>query len=168
MKKLFTAATLTAILSASVLVGTPLAAQQQEDGESIVVTSQLPMKEWANSISQELSQHLNRSQGASMRDEASGIVQVRFDCDLDGRPTNISLYNRTGHRSLVNRAIRALGKLDTMHPLPQGVRPGQPFLANMVFATSEQQSEQLHDRLAFLEAKRLASARAERTYLAIK
>ncbi|MXO86640.1 TonB family protein [Altererythrobacter aurantiacus] len=164
MKNVLTAATISAIA----LIATPLAAQNVQVGEPIVVSSNMTLDQWAEIVSQDLAEQLDRMSTLPLRDQPNGVVQVRFTCDEDGKPANIAVYRSSGEHGIERLGKRAVKRLKALHPMPEVAKNGQPFLANIVFADSYEQERELFAKLADMETERLASNGEARTYIALK
>lgn len=163
MTKLSTTATFTALS----LLAAPLAAQAPAMDKGIVVTPSSEIEIWVQKVSADLNGKLKR-QIASPRETRSGVVQVSFQCDERGNPSNIAVFSNTGGNALKTHGINAVQRLESLHPLPDGTKVGQKFLANIIYADSAEEAERLHTRLMGMERRRLASSGEERTFLALK
>lgn len=64
-------------------------------------------------------------------------MAVKFICNDAGVPTNIALLQSSGSKRLDDFAVKAVGRIPTLHPLPDGVSHGQKFVATVLFARDE-------------------------------
>lgn len=137
------------------------------DEAPIYVVSQKAFEQWQDDVSSDLSRNLRN---ASYRQDGrieSGIVQIRFRLDEDGKPTDLSTYSNstsTTARSIAYRAVRKLHNLDQA-PV-SGVRDAE-FLANVIFARDELEHARLAAKLEQSEQARLASNGAEQRLVAL-
>jgi len=157
--------TLSAALTASLLVPAtwiaPVAlqaSQPYQPEQTIVVQSQRhTLDAWAGRLSQQISDNLTVPNLVGARSDVSGLVSVRFHCGPDGRPTALTITRRSGIREIDNAALRAIGKLNSLHPLPDEMTTGRSVRADIVFA----QDQITLDRLsAKLNQERRAFARS--------
>lgn len=84
-----------------------------------------------------------------------GIASVKFLCSEDGTPSEIAIVRSSGSRDLDAAAVRAVARIATLHPLPEGIAHDQPFQANIVYATSQ---KRLDRQMATLLAEKDRSA----------
>jgi periplasmic protein TonB len=70
--------------------------------------------------------------GLSNSDE--GTVDVTFRCSEDGTPTEVALARTSGSRLLDRAGVKAVQRVGSLHPLPNGVSHAQVYRARMLFA----------------------------------
>lgn len=117
------------------LTASPALARHRE--KSIVVQAeQTPLALWSTDVSRQLEKKLRYPEPMGGELPATGIASVRFQCSPDGRPASLVLSRKSGSRALDREAIRAIGAIQSLHPLPAGVKPDQHFEANILFATA--------------------------------
>lgn len=116
-------------------------------------------------VSRELDRNLERAEWPRRQPTGEGFVSVRFLRDADGRPTEVSLYRRSGSSSVDRLARRAVAGLGRTTPLPRLGGREQVFQANIIVAQSERAFDELAMRMERLENARLADPR-ERAVLA--
>ena len=157
--------TLSAALTASLFVPAasvaPMAlqaGQPYQPEQTIVVQSQRhTLDAWAGRLSQQISDNLTVPNLVGARSDVSGLVSVRFHCGPDGRPTALTITRHSGIHELDNAALRAIGKLDSLYPLPDEMVTGRSVRADIVIA----QDQITLDRLsAKLDRERRALARS--------
>lgn len=93
--------------------------------------------QWKESVSQELNRNLSYPRTYPGWDIPEGTVAVRFDCGADGKPTAVAISRSSGDRMLDRAVMRAVARIDTLHPLPAQVRNGASIRANVIFASDQ-------------------------------
>jgi TonB family protein len=147
---------LIALAGALLVTGVPAASQD------IVVSAENAA---VDSISRDLSRNLVRADWPRPQPTGEGITMVRFQRGADGRPTDVTIYRRSGQRSVDRRALEAVTRLGRGTPLPAIGTPNQIFQANIILANSHEAFADLSSQLVKLEQARLADPR-ERTVFA--
>lgn len=122
-----------AIAACALLPGTSVA--QQNEGITIE-GRQSTVNKWKQNISRDLEQGLRQPLGAQ-REIPSGAVSVAFQCSEDGKPVGIAVIQKSGSRRLDRLAVRAVTRIRSLHPLPDGITAGRPFQANIAVAGSQ-------------------------------
>lgn len=135
--------------------------------EPIVVQSQAALEEWTAEVSRDLSRNLRPGTSYSTFQPKSGIVQVSFTLNENGRAENFAFLSSSGNARTDGLAKHAVRQLRDLDEAPVQDVFEQTFLANIIFADSPAQRDQLIDQLAESERARLASGGEARTYLAI-
>lgn len=153
-----------ALTLASTLAVTALAVPASS--QDLVVTSQRTVEALVADASRDLDRQLARSVRGQRFDGAQGLAIVRFECSEDGKPQEMSLVRKSGSRSIDTAALQAVGRLSTLHPLPQSIARGQLFQANVIVADSQYRLEELQRTLARDESARLAR-REQRNVIAL-
>ncbi len=157
-------ALLAALAVSSVMSGNLLA----KDGQSILVESHRDgVAQWAATISRKLDSTLRYPRMLTGQAPPSGIVSVRFQCAEDGRLTNIALARRSGSRALDQAALRAVARINSLHPMPSSVAKDQSIQANLVFALDEDSLDRQLDQLRRESEGRFATARDGNQILAL-
>jgi TonB family protein len=136
---------------------TPAAA----DDTPILVESAAAMDEWRTDVSRSLDRRLRNIDQLDPARPRSGIVQLRFTLDEDGRAENLEVVrSSTNYRAekIATRAVRGLTKLDQAPVADVGSRT---FQANVIFARTFEELDELKAKLAKLETARLALADEE-------
>lgn len=134
-----------ALALATVIAGPALARQHEK---TIVVTSgPTTLAHWSTGFTRQLERKLHYPQPPTGDLPASGIVAVRFQCSPDGRPAGIVLHRKSGDRGLDREAMRAVSRIESLHPLPPGVKPNQTFEADILFATAWSEYQHQVDQL---------------------
>lgn len=148
------------IVLAACLPASPVAAQPQD----IVVTAQPSViTQWATRVGGDIGRHMAFPREALGREIGGGVVRVQFRGSETGKPSDVMIKTSSGSRQLDAAGARAVRRISTLNPLPDGISPDQEYEAVLLFATNEQD----HDRqIAVLKAdsarhnQRLAERRA--------
>ena len=147
------------------MAATPaLANTAQQD---IVVSPNRAMAEWRAEVSRDLSRNLDLAAEWNRYNPQTGIVQVRFSLDGNGKPVGLETYRSSGSVSTDRAAKWAVRRLHDLDRVPGGVRNGAMFQANIIFAQSRAQKDKLAGKLAWMEKKRLARNSGERNVIAL-
>lgn len=152
-----------AVLSAAAL-SPAIAESGQED---IVVSPSRAMEEWRGDVSRSLGRNLLLAERWAKHNPDSGLVQIRFQLDEDGRASNMQTYHSSGSVSTDRAAAWAVRRLNNLDEAPAGIAPGQTFQANIIFAESPSQKARYEEKLAYIERRRLASNASERGVIAL-
>ena len=154
------------LAAAALAVTLPLAAPAAA-GKDILVTSPTAMAQWQADVTRDLDHKLLLAERYTRGRPTSGIVQIRFTLDEDGKPTNLeTVYDSAGTaaRRSASWAVRRLRDLDQAPVMnASGVR----FQANIIFAENREQKTVLAAQLDRMERVRLASAGSERAVVAL-
>lgn len=121
--------------ASTLLILAPAQAGQQTK-QPIVVTGAVTLDQWSARTSKQLEQKIGRPYYASGERPKDGVVRVSFLCSETGVPKAVALADSSGHFELDNAALRAVRRLDSLHPLPDGLSPDQKYQAVVLFATS--------------------------------
>lgn len=148
---------------AASLAISPSGIQAQQDG--IVVSSARSVDDFVNAVSRDLSRSLTPPSLRSYPLDATGLAQVLFECGPDGKPTKIRIYNKSG-AGIGLLARRAVAKIRSLHPLPQGVNNDQLYMANIIVADTPRQFDKLSAELNRREKQRIAAAKGDRKIFA--
>ncbi len=149
MQTLFKA-TLAAALSMAAIV------PAMADDEPILVHSQAAFAQWQADVTNSLDRRLVSAERSSRLTPESGIVQLRFTLDENGKPQGIRTVTSSGDWSTDRVAISAVRGLNQLDEAPVANVQGQTFQANIIFAKSEAQRDKLAAKLATMETARLA------------
>jgi TonB family protein len=119
-----------------------------------VQAEQRSLAVWSADVSRSLRHNMvyPRTFARSAPDE--GAVRVTFRCTEDGRPGDLALAQSSRSRALDRAALAAIGRIDTLSPLPDGVTPNQPMEAWLIFATDEASGDRMKDGLEKQRARR--------------
>ncbi|MFC4295909.1 energy transducer TonB [Novosphingobium tardum] len=92
--------------------------------------------QWSSGMTDKINQNLELPRRV-LNESTDGTVSVAFLCSEDGTPAALRVIHRSGNSTLDRAALRAVSRIPTMHPLPQGIDHGQRFQANIIFASSQ-------------------------------
>lgn len=120
--------------SLSVLSLMQASALAQPDHGIQVTAKPVTVVKWAQRTGQLLDRSLARTRNWPAQD---GIVAVKFICNDAGVPTNIALLKSSGSKKVDDFAVKAVGRIPTLHPLPEGVSHGQKFVATVLIAQDQ-------------------------------
>lgn len=154
--------TLLTTLTAASLGITSFAALAQSP--EIVVQPERVPPSLVTQVSNNLDRNLERS--LSFYDFSSskgGIVQVAFETDANGEPTDASFYRKSDNPRLDRVAMRSVRKLSSI----DGRGRNQRYLANIIVATNWHEMQELKAELAASERARIASNTPAATYVAV-
>lgn len=101
------------------------------------------VQNWSTKVARSLDNGLSYPRPMGTSDYHSGLSKVSFHCSDAGTPSDVSIAGSSGSRDLDMAAMRAVKKIATLHPLPDGVSPGQTFQAWIVFAGDEQERDRM-------------------------
>ena len=162
MKTLIHAAAAVALAATAL---TPAIAEDAQD--EIIVSPSKALENWRSDVSRDLSRHLDLADRWGKFNPDAGIVQVRFTLDENGRPTAMETYRSSGSVSTDRAAMWAVARLNHLDDAPVRVTSGTTFQANIIFAESPAQHDELASKLAWIERKRLAANTAEADVIAL-
>ena len=137
-----------------------------DEKTQIEVTSPSAMKEWKSGVSRQLDRALRRTPERRTLVPDSGIVQIAFEVDDKGRPTNLRVKKNSANWSAARMARRAVKRIRTMAEAPITDVSEARFLARIVFADNRAQRDEMLRDIEKSERTRLASG-AERDDLIV-
>ena len=145
------------LLASVALLATP-AISQTDNGHSMVVTgASVPnVRVWSQNIAQQLDRHLVYPRAFGSADYPEGTVSVRFSCGDDGKPASVVLIKGSGNRLIDRAAVRAITRIETLHPLPAALLHGSTIQANIILAADEQSLARQQAVLRHNETLRIA------------
>ncbi|WP_157799429.1 energy transducer TonB [Qipengyuania seohaensis] len=138
-----------ATAAAATMLAVPLSSQE-------IVVSARSDQAFVQEVSKDLDTELRRMR-IDHRWTPSGIVKVRFQAGADGRPAAMETYESSGSKRLDRRVQDAVGRIDSLLPLPASAGPDPIIQANVIVAAGRTSRESLERKLAESEARRLAS-----------
>ena len=145
------------LLASVALLATP-AISQTDNGRSMVVTgASVPnVRVWSQNIARQLDRHLVYPRAFGGADYPEGTVSVRFSCGDDGKPASVVLFRGSGNRLIDRAAVRAIARIETLHPMPAALRHDSTFQANIILAADEQSLARQQAVLRHNETLRIA------------
>lgn len=130
-------------LLAAVAASLLLPAGVQADQTIIVESQRNAQRAWVAQISQDLRSQLRFPRSAGVAEYSTGAVSVRFECGPDGKPVGLNVVRKSGARMLDRAAMKAVNRLGSLHPMPDGIAGNQAFRADIVFADSAAEATRL-------------------------
>jgi TonB family protein len=124
------------------LLATPFLANAAQTHEpqapAITVNAQHEtVGQWSQRIGHNLSNELVYPERAGRDDNAEGLAKVSFHCTDDGKAGDVAILSSSGSHDLDRAAMRAVKRISTLHPLPDGIGGDRPFQAWIAFAQGE-------------------------------
>lgn len=119
------------------------------------------MQLWAADVSRRLQDNMIYPSWPKVSDIDEGAVRVRFRASETGQPTDLVLAQSSHHSAIDRAALFAVNHIDTLYPLPDGVTPGRPMEAWLVFATDQQSSDRMMRQLKRKQAQVASAAGSE-------
>lgn len=123
----------------------------------ILVTSQEEMRTWQKSTTLRLNRALARVPQVRNGAVPSGVVQIRFTLDEDGRPTDLDVISNSASPLAKGPARQALRRIGDLSDVPVSAPEEAQFLANIVFAKDQADHRELLDSLEASERARIAA-----------
>lgn len=116
--------------------GAHISAQMHDDPShaSTSASGLVTMSQWSQRVQSLLQKQLHYPASLMSGRRNSGIVRVKFNCSEAGRPDQVTLVKSSGAFELDRAAMRAVSRIVSLHPLPDGLKSGQRFEAAIVFA----------------------------------
>jgi TonB family protein len=120
-----------ALTAASVAAGivAPAAAQMPQ----MTHQEQVTFTQWSERVQSELDTNIHYPRAMAGRTPDHGIVRVKFNCSESGRPDKVTLAKSSGSPQLDRAALQAVGRISSLHPLPQDFADGQAYQAMIMF-----------------------------------
>ena len=154
---------LTAVITASLaILPTGLSAEKPD----IVVSSGRSIDNFVEDVATDINRELNRKSYRMRAIQGTGVAQVLFESSPYGEPINLKMYRHARDEGVNRLARRAVSRIRSLHPLPQGVDQDQLYLANIIIANDAREYDQLSRDLNQREAQRIASAKGDRKVFA--
>lgn len=134
--------------------------QQPAPSSITVEAGQETVAQWSARVGQSLNAELVYPQPMGTSNYDEGLVKVGFRCAEDGRPGEVALVKSSGSHDLDRAAMRAVQRIQTLHPLPDGITRDRAMQAWIAFAPDEESLKQI-TRASHREAQ-MANARIEK------
>lgn len=141
---------------AAALAATLLFSAGTQAEDIIVESSSFTHEAWLTHVSRQLDARLTYPQMLTTNSsQPAGAVSVRFVADQQGRPAALEVVRGSGTKALDRAAMRAVSKLNSLHPMPAAFNGNHLFRADIVFASSPSESAALARKLRQDNARRL-------------
>ena len=119
-------------------VAAPVVAQTQP--KEIVVTAsprEAALTNWSSRVQANLEEHMQMPRPIGGRFlTGDRLAEVSFVCSDSGKPEQITLAQSSGNTRINRAALNAVRGITSLHPLPEGMRPNQKVLAQLLFIDS--------------------------------
>lgn len=122
---------------------------------------------WVAAVGDKLDDRLSRNPALVSLPVPIGAAQIRFRRGIDGSPTDVRLVQRKGGNVFRSYAMRAVTGMKALPALPPTRDGNSEIVANIVVANSATELRTLERRIRQWEDQRIASAKDERTTLAL-
>ncbi|HEX4846729.1 MAG TPA: TonB family protein [Novosphingobium sp.] len=132
----------------------------------VLVRAPTQTQAWMDELSSQLTHGL-RYPASPTGQYASGIVAIGFIPGNGNSPAELAVLRSSGSKALDRAALRAVGRLEGLSPLPQGVLEVSVIRANIIFAESKGQLDRYATQLRHDEAARIAASGPEQTQIAL-
>lgn len=96
-------------------------------------------------------------------------MTVKFLCSESGAPSDVTLVKSSGSKQLDAAALRAVKKVVSLHPLPDGMLSTQKYQAMLLFAKDEisHKRQMVQLRQKALEANKWFGSRPQEIALGV-
>ena len=118
------------------------------------------VSQWSARVGQSLDAQLVYPKPMGTAGYNQGLAKVGFRCAEDGRPGDVALIASSGSRDLDRAAMQAVRRIQTLHPLPDGITHDRSMQAWVAFAPDEDTLKQM--TRATHRAAEMANARVEK------
>ena len=108
---------------------------------------------WAQRVGRALDGQMRPPRAPLGLERPSGIVKIKFNCTESGKPGDVSVYKSSGNRWVDQAALRAVQRVATLHPLPDGMSHKQRYVATMLFANGYEDQDRMMADLRAEQAK---------------
>lgn len=139
---------------------------QPASSQSIVVTSEVHHREFVERVSRDLDRQLAAAARVRNAPSGEGISIIRFTRSSKGEVEGIKIYRASGKGAFDQIAMRAVSRLRSLESAPADVHQDQVYQANIIFAETPRDAEDLKVQLAAEESVRVASELSERKVIA--
>ena len=129
-----------AALPLMTLLAVPTAALQAGQTEpDITVTAPAAgeLRAWSIRVGSAIDREMRYPRLLGLSNSHEGMVDVTFRCSEDGTPTAVTLARKSGSRLIDRAGLQAVQRVDSLHPLPNGVSHDQVYRARMLFAIDD-------------------------------
>lgn len=134
--------------------------------QNIIVTPEVSHQEFVEKVSRDLNLQLETASRVQTVPSGGGISIVRFTRDSEGDAADVKIYRASGKAGFDQIAMRAVKRLHSLDSVPAGVGSAQIYQANIIFAETRWDAEDLEEQLAAEEVTRIASSPSEREVFA--
>lgn len=105
----------------------------QACAQATTPAEKVSLQQWSQRVEKALDQQIRYPTLMGGQPFATGLVRVKFNCSENGSPDKVSLAKSSGSGALDRAAIRAVKRIVTLHPLPDGMKHDQQYQAVLLF-----------------------------------
>ncbi len=123
------------LLALAPLLAAPAIAGGHSQEPPITVQGQHEtVAQWSDRVGHSLDRGLAYPKPMGTANYNQGLAKVAFHCSQDGRPDGVALISSSGSRDLDRAAMQAVQRIQTLHPLPDGIGHDRAIQAWVAFA----------------------------------
>lgn len=130
-----------AALPLATLLVVPLTASAQVNGTSDITVAaprdKAALARWTTWVGKAITDNLEYPRVLGPSNAPSGIVDVAFNCSDSGQPSKVKVTHSSGSSRLDDAALRAIQRVKTLHPLPEGIGHDQVYKARLAFLVGD-------------------------------
>lgn len=134
-----------AIFCACLVFATPSAARNSNN--DIVITAQETLPQWTKRISQDLDKKLYFPKMLFNQDPPQGMVKIAFHCSPAGDVADAAVIRSSQSVNIDRAALMSVRRLNTLHPLPQGIDHGYNFQAWIIYAHDPEMARMMTEQI---------------------
>lgn len=148
----------------TMLVAPMAALEARQTAPEITVTAPAAgeIQAWSARVGSAIDREMRYPRLLGLSNSHEGTVDVTFRCSEDGTPTEVTLARTSGSRLLDRAGLQAVRRVDSLHPLPNGVSHAQVYRARMLFAIDDGMGREKRKAEALREQADAANARLAR------
>lgn len=142
-------------VACGLMAGSTALAKQR--GEPVVVVAEpVSFPAWTSRTTRLLEQQMSYPHYLTGVTPREGVVRISFRCSEAGKPTAVAVQDSSGFHEIDAAALRAVSRIATLHPLPEGLSPQQRYQAVLLFASSPESYDRQIDAIRKDVARRNA------------
>lgn len=133
---------------------------QPPSAPPIVVTASpraVALAEWSTRVGQGIESKMRFPHKLGQANAGDRLVEVAFVTDDNGGPEQVTVVTKSGDQRTDRAAVRAISRMDTLAPLPEGMERNQAFRAQLLYVDSSTDRRHIERRADALRAKARAS-----------
>ena len=134
--------------------------QENAPASITVQGGQETVPQWSERVGHSLDAQLVYPKPIGRANYNQGLAKVGFHCAENGQPGGVALIASSGSRDLDRAAMQAVQRIQTLHPLPEGVTHDRAIQAWIAFAPDQDSLQQM-TRATHRQAE-LANAQVEK------
>lgn len=126
-------------LAALLCIPTTALNAQVASAPPIVVTASpraIALAEWSNRVGQSIEGKMRLPYKLGQANGRDRLVEIAFVTDDSGVPANVRVAATSGNRRTDAAAVRAISRMGTLAPLPEGMNRNQAFRAQLLYLDS--------------------------------